>query len=86
MDKYMVRSTDGSVDVAASANAYATALTKWAAENEVPAADIEAAVESARHLDQAWHFGDASQDEWLRSTLRIARYSEMAGDTSREVD
>ena len=42
----------------------------------------EAAVESARHLDQAWHFGDASQDEWLRSTLRIARYSEMAGDTA----
>ena len=42
----------------------------------------EAAVESARSLDQAWHFGDASQDEWLRSTLRIARYSEMAGDTA----
>ncbi len=42
----------------------------------------EAAVEAARHLEQAWHFGDASQDEWLRATLRIARYSEMAGDTA----
>lgn len=47
MDKYTQRGNDGSVDVAASANAYASALTKWAAENEVPAADIEAAVESA---------------------------------------
>lgn len=46
MDKYMVRGTDGSVDVAASANAYALALTKWVAENEVPATDIETAVEA----------------------------------------
>lgn len=46
MDKYTVRGTDGSVDVAASANAHALALTKWIAENEVPVADIEAAVEA----------------------------------------
>jgi hypothetical protein len=46
MDKFVVRSTDGSVDVAASANAYALTLTKWVAENEVPVTDIEAAVES----------------------------------------
>lgn len=42
----------------------------------------EAAVESARSLDQAWHFGEMSQDEWLRSALRVARYSEMSGDTA----
>lgn len=46
MDKYTVRNTDGSVDVAASANAYALALANWVAENEVPATDIEAAVEA----------------------------------------
>jgi hypothetical protein len=42
----------------------------------------EAALEAARKLAQGWHFGDAAQDEWLRSTLRIARLSEMAGDTA----
>jgi hypothetical protein len=46
MDKYTVRGTDGAVDVAASANAYAVALTKWAAENEVASETIESAVES----------------------------------------
>ncbi len=46
MDKYTVRGTDGSVDVAASANAYALALTKFVAENEIPATDIETAVEA----------------------------------------
>lgn len=46
MDKFVVRGTDGSVDVAASAGAYALALTKWVAENEVPVTDIETAVEA----------------------------------------
>jgi hypothetical protein len=46
MDKFTRRGTDGSVDVAASANAYAKALTEWAALNEIPSADIEAAVEA----------------------------------------
>ena len=46
MDKYTVRGTDGSVDVAASANAYALALTSWVSTNETPSADIEAAVEA----------------------------------------
>lgn len=46
MDKFVVRGTDGSVDVAASANAYATALNKWVAENEVPVSDIETAIEA----------------------------------------
>lgn len=47
MDKFTVRGTDGSVDVAASANAYAGALAKWVAENEIPSEDIELAVEAA---------------------------------------
>jgi hypothetical protein len=44
MDKFTKRGTDGSVDIAASANAYAKALTEWAAENEIPADQIESAV------------------------------------------
>lgn len=44
MDKFTKRGTDGSVDVAASANAYAKALTEWCAENEIPAEEIADAV------------------------------------------
>lgn len=47
MDKYTVRDSSGVVDVAASANAYAVALTKWTAENEVAVSAIETAVEAA---------------------------------------
>jgi hypothetical protein len=47
MDKHTVRDSSGAVDVAASANAYATALTKWCAENEVASDTIELAVETA---------------------------------------
>jgi hypothetical protein len=50
MDKYTKRGTDGSVDVAASASQYAKALTEWAAQNEIPADRITAAVNSV--LDQ----------------------------------
>ena len=46
MDKYTVRGNDGSVDVAASVNVYAVTLSKWVDENEIPVADIEAAVDS----------------------------------------
>jgi hypothetical protein len=46
MDKFTKRGSDGSVDVAASANAYAKALTEWAAQNEIPTETIEAAVEA----------------------------------------
>lgn len=46
MDKYTVRGTDGSVDVAASANAYAKALSAWATQNETPTETIETAVEA----------------------------------------
>lgn len=46
MDKYTVRNSSGEVDVAASANNYANALTSWKSENEIPVADIEAAVEA----------------------------------------
>jgi tetratricopeptide (TPR) repeat protein len=42
----------------------------------------DAALDAARRLSQEWHFGDGAQDEWLRATLRIARISEMAGDTA----
>lgn len=44
MDKFTQRGADGSVDIAASANAYAAALTKWAAENEIPSEEISEAV------------------------------------------
>lgn len=44
MDKFTKRGVDGSVDVAASANAYAKALTEWTAENEIPAEEITEAV------------------------------------------
>lgn|SRR5574337_427848 len=44
MDKFTQRGADGSVDIAASANAYAKALTEWVAENEIPADEIAAAV------------------------------------------
>jgi tetratricopeptide (TPR) repeat protein len=53
-----------------------------AADANALAGQHEAALEAARRLSQGWHFGDAAQDEWLRSTLRIARFSEMAGDTA----
>lgn len=46
MDKFTVFANDGSVDVAASAAAYAKALTSWKATNEVPTETIEAAVEA----------------------------------------
>lgn len=42
----------------------------------------DVALDAAKHLDQSWHFGEDAQDEWLRAMLRIARYSEMAGDTA----
>lgn len=44
MDKFTQRGTDGAVDVAASANAYAKALTEWVAQNEIPADQIAGAV------------------------------------------
>lgn len=47
MDKFTVRGTDGSVDVAASADAYAAALTDWVTKNEIPTETIELAVEAA---------------------------------------
>ncbi len=44
MDKFVVRDSSGAVDVSASAQAYAAALTKWVAENEVSSDRIAAAV------------------------------------------
>jgi tetratricopeptide (TPR) repeat protein len=42
----------------------------------------EAALDAARKLSQSWHFGEGVQDEWLRALLRLARVSEMSGDTA----
>ena len=42
----------------------------------------EAALDAARRLSSEWHFGDGAQDEWLRATLRVAKISEMTGDTA----
>jgi hypothetical protein len=54
MDKFTKRGSDGSVDVAASANAYAKALTEWCASNEIPAEQIAEAVNAVldRHTDK----------------------------------
>lgn len=46
MDKHTVFNSLGEADVAASANAYARALTQWKAEHEVPSEQIETAVEA----------------------------------------
>jgi hypothetical protein len=44
MDKFTVRSVDGSVDVAASSALYAERLSQWVAQNEVTNEQIEDAV------------------------------------------
>lgn len=46
MDKFTVRGTDGSVDMAASANAYTKALSEWCTSNETASETIETAVEA----------------------------------------
>jgi len=46
MNQFTKRGADGSVDIAASANAYAKALTEWVAQNEIPSEQIETAVEA----------------------------------------
>lgn len=42
----------------------------------------DAAAAAAAELAGEWHFGTNAQDEWLRSTLRMARASEATGDTT----
>lgn len=46
MDKYVVRTASGEVDIIASVEAYETALNKWVEENEADLDRIEAAVET----------------------------------------
>lgn len=46
MDKFTVFNTLGEADVAASANAYAKALTEWKTQSEIPTDQIETAVEA----------------------------------------
>lgn len=46
MDKYTEFNSLGEADVAASANAYAKALTAWKSLNEIPTERIETAVEA----------------------------------------
>jgi tetratricopeptide (TPR) repeat protein len=53
-----------------------------AADANALAGQHEAALDAARKLSQAWHFGQPAQDEWLRALLRVARISELAGDTA----
>jgi serine/threonine-protein kinase len=52
------------------------------AEANILAGQHDAALDAARKLSQSWHFGEVVQDEWLRALLRVARVSEMAGDTA----
>jgi hypothetical protein len=44
MNQFTVRGADGSVDVAASAQAYTQALTQWITTNEIPSERISNAV------------------------------------------
>lgn len=46
MDKYMVRGSDGSVDLKASVAAYHNALAKWVSENEISADTVRNAVDA----------------------------------------
>lgn len=46
MDKFVVRTVDGSVDVIASTAAYHAALTEWVSLNETPVSELETAVNS----------------------------------------
>lgn len=46
MDKYTQFNSLGEADIAASANAYARALTAWKQLNEIPSSRIETAVEA----------------------------------------
>lgn len=52
------------------------------ADANAMAGQFDAALAAARRLAEGWHFGGAAQDEWMRATLRIARYSEALGDTA----
>jgi hypothetical protein len=94
MDKFTVRGTDGSVDVAASANAYALALTKWVAENEIASDTIELAVEAAfdRHpgrlpmpalLGAAVNELGASPAQFKSLTERVHAYVKGQATTGR---
>jgi tetratricopeptide (TPR) repeat protein len=53
-----------------------------AADAQALTGQYEAALDAAKRLSQSWHFGESAQDEWLRGTLRMARISELAGDTA----
>jgi tetratricopeptide (TPR) repeat protein len=52
------------------------------ADAQAMTGQFEAALDAANRLAQSWHFGDEAQDEWLRGTLRMARISELSGDTA----
>lgn len=57
MDKYTVRDSSGSVDVEASAVAYAEALVQWVDENELSQERLDAAVNAVfdQFLGQTIH-------------------------------
>lgn len=42
----------------------------------------DAAMAAARTLAEGWYLGTVAQDEWMRSTLRLARAAEAKGDTA----
>lgn len=46
MDKFTVRSNDGSVDVTASTAAYANALSKWVSDSEISTESVAGAVDA----------------------------------------
>lgn len=50
------------------------------ADASAMAGHYDAAIAAAQRLAGEWHFATAAQDEWLRATLRLARYTEARGD------
>lgn len=53
------------------------------ADASAMAGQYEVAIAAAQRLADEWHFATVAQDEWLRSSLRLARYAEARGDAAR---
>jgi len=94
MDKFTVRTADGSVDVTASTQAYSTALNDWVAKNEVDVSKIESAVETVfdRHtgrfpmpalVSAAVTELGASPDQFKALSTRVHTYVRSQVDSGR---
>ena len=62
------------VNAAGARSSSSRSGSRCRADANAIAGQYDAALDASRRLTQSWHFGDAAQDEWLRGTLRMARY------------